>query len=63
MKTVEIIIKPDGRTTVQTMGFIGPSCREASNFIELALGQQITESLTTEFHQVQTTELHQQQRS
>ncbi len=63
MKTIEIIITPEGRTTVQTLGFIGPSCREASKFIELALGQQMAESLTTEFHQAQSTELHQQQRS
>ena len=51
MKTVEIIVTPEGRTTVQTMGFIGPSCREASKFIEQALGQRIAENLTTEFHQ------------
>jgi len=63
MKTIEIIVTPEGRTTVQTLDFIGPSCREASKFLELALGQRITESLTTEFHQAQTTGLHQQQRS
>jgi hypothetical protein len=63
VKTIEIIVTPEGRTTVQTLGFIGPSCRKASKFLELALGPQIAESLTAEFHQAQTTELHQQQRS
>ena len=63
MKIIEIIVTPEGRTTVQTLGFTGPSCREASKFIEQALGRQIAESLTTEFHQAQTAELHQKQRS
>jgi hypothetical protein len=63
MKIIEIIVTPEGRITVQTLGFTGPSCREASKFLELALGQQMAESLTTEFHQAQSTELHQQQRS
>jgi hypothetical protein len=39
MKTIEIIVTPAGQTTVQTLGFSGPSCRDASRFIEQALGQ------------------------
>ena len=50
-KTIEIIIKPDGQTSVQTRGFAGPSCREASRFIEQALGNTTGEQLTAEFHQ------------
>ena len=51
MKTIEIIISPTGQSTVQTKGFAGGSCRDASRFIETALGQRIGETLTAEFHQ------------
>jgi hypothetical protein len=54
MTKIEIIVTPEGRTTVQTLGFTGPSCRDASRFIEQALGQRIGEQLTAEFHQAET---------
>ena len=49
-KIIEIIVSPQGETTVQTKGFSGPSCREASKFLEQALGQRTDERLTSEFH-------------
>ena len=51
MKTIEILVSPKGDTLVQTRGFTGSSCREASRFIEQALGQPASETLTAEFHQ------------
>ena len=51
MKTIEIIVSPEGKTTVQTLGFIGPSCRDASRFIEEALGQRLVDQPTAEFYQ------------
>jgi hypothetical protein len=63
MKKIEIIVAPDGNTTVTTKGFAGQSCRDASKFIEQALGQRTNEQLTAEFHQTQSVEQHQQQRS
>lgn len=51
MKTIEIIVSPKGETTVQTKGFAGSSCRDASKFIEQALGQRTGGRLTAEFHQ------------
>jgi hypothetical protein len=60
---IEITISPKGESTLQTKGFAGPSCRDASRFIEQALGQQIGEQLTAEFHQVQPVEQHEQQQS
>ena len=62
-RTIEIIVTPKGKTTVQTLGFTGPSCRDASRFIEQALGQRATENLTTEFHQSVTLGQTQQQRT
>jgi hypothetical protein len=52
-RTIEIIVSPQGESTVQTKGFVGPSCRDASRFIEQALGQKTAEALTAEFHQTQ----------
>jgi len=63
MKTIEIIITADGRTSIQTLGFSGPSCRDASKFIEEALGQRIAENRTAEFYQEQAVDQQQQQRS
>jgi hypothetical protein len=62
-RTIEIIVNAKGETTVQTKGFAGANCREASKFVEQALGQQIGEQITAEFHQCQVAEQHQQQRS
>ena len=55
MKTIEITISPKGETKVETKGFIGGECREASRFIEQALGQRTGETLTAEYHQGQQT--------
>ena len=62
-KTIEIIVSPSGATTVQTRGFQGASCRDASRFIEEALGEKTGERLTGEFYQAAPVEQHQQQRS
>ena len=52
MKIIEIIISPSGETQVETKGFTGSECRDASKFIEQALGKQTSEQLTAEFHEV-----------
>ncbi len=61
-KTIEIIVKPDGQTIVETKGFTGASCRDASRFIEQALGQRQGEQLTAEFHQAASQQAENQQR-
>ena len=63
MTSIEIIVSPNGNTTVTTKGFAGQSCRDASKFIEQALGQRVDEQLTSEFHQAQSVTQQQQQRS
>jgi hypothetical protein len=50
LKTIEITISPTGQTSVETKGFTGAGCRQASEFIETALGQRTGERLTNEFH-------------
>jgi hypothetical protein len=53
LKTIEITVDPRGRTQVETRGFTGGSCREASRFIEEALGQRTAEQLTAAFYVAQ----------
>ena len=50
-KIIEITVAPDGATRVETKGFAGNQCQEASRFIEQALGKRTSEQLTAEFHQ------------
>jgi hypothetical protein len=49
-KLIEITVLPNGETRVETKGFTGSECREASKFIEQSLGQRTDEQLTAEFH-------------
>jgi hypothetical protein len=53
-KIIEIVVSPKGETIVTTKGFAGGECREASKFIEQALGQCTGERLTGEFYAQQT---------
>ena len=60
MKIIEITINPKGEAHVQTKGFAGADCQQASRFLEQALGQRKQEQLTAEFHQL-TISIQQQQ--
>jgi Protein of unknown function (DUF2997) len=62
-RTIEITVSPTGQTTVPTKGFAGSPCRDASKFLEQALGQQTSETLTAEFHQTAAVDQQQQQRA
>lgn len=62
-QTIEIIVSPNGETQVQTKGFVGASCREASKFIEDALGTHAGERVTPEFFQTHSVEQQARQRS
>jgi hypothetical protein len=53
MKTIEVTISSDGGSRVETKGFAGRSCLEASRYLEAVLGRRIAETLTSEFHEVQ----------
>ena len=50
-QTIEVVISPQGETRVETKGFAGSSCRQASQFLEQALGTAANEKLTAEFYQ------------
>ncbi|QDU05658.1 hypothetical protein V6x_53980 [Gimesia chilikensis] len=51
MKIIEIIISTDGQSRIETRGFTGSHCRDASRFLEGALGKVSSEQLTAEYHQ------------
>jgi hypothetical protein len=50
VKTIEITVSSTGQTSIETKGFSGAECRQASKFIETALGQRTDELLTGEFY-------------
>jgi hypothetical protein len=53
LKTIEITVSPMGETRIETKGFAGSECQEASRFIEDALGRKTREMLTAEFYQAE----------
>ena len=61
-QTIEILVSPAGESTVQTKGFSGGACRDASRFIEQALGERSSEKLTAEFYQPQAARAQVEQR-
>ena len=63
IRTIEIIVAADGKTTVQTRGFVGSSCQDASRFIEQALGSSTREQRTAEFYQTEPVEQSQKQQT
>lgn len=55
MKRIEIVVDAKGNSEVQTKGFAGSDCVEASRFLENALGKQISQRTTGEFYAQNTT--------
>ena len=52
-KRIEIVVDTKGQSKVETKGFAGNECVEASRFIEQALGQQTEMRTTPEFFHAQ----------
>lgn len=51
MKTFDILVRPNGETILETRGYSGEQCQEASRFLEQALGRTINEQRTAEFYE------------
>ncbi len=49
-RIIEITVSPTGETTVQTKGYAGADCLQASRFLEQALGTAVSDQKTTEFY-------------
>ena len=52
-KIIEIIVSPTGEARLETKGFAGGECKQASKFVEHALGVTAGERMTVEFHSSQ----------
>ena len=57
-RIIEVIVSPQGEATVQTKGYAGGDCLQASKFLESALGVTSRDSKTTEFYQTEATDQH-----
>ncbi len=61
MRLIEITVSPTGETTVQTRGYAGDECLQASRFLEQALGVVANDRKTVEFFHTESTRLTNQQ--
>ena len=60
-RVIEVTVSPTGETTVQTKGYAGGDCLQASRFIEDALGTSLRDRKTPEFYQSTEQQQHLQQ--
>jgi len=60
-RIIEVTVSPTGETTVQTKGYAGAECRQASQFLEQALGVTVQDRNTAEFYTEVETQQHAQQ--
>ena len=49
-KIIEIIVSPKGEAKLETKGFAGAGCQEASRAFEQAMGVKNNEQLTAEYY-------------
>jgi hypothetical protein len=59
-RVIEVLVSPQGETTVQTKGYVGGDCLQASKFLEQALGVAIADRKTAEFFQTNQTSQQQE---
>ena len=57
-RVIEVIVSPTGETTVQTKGYSGVDCLQASKFLEEALGVAKADQKTAEYFQDAAHEQH-----
>ena len=50
-RIIEVVVSLTGETTVQTKGYAGTDCLQASRFLEQALGVTTADRQTPEYHQ------------
>jgi hypothetical protein len=60
-RVIEVVVSPTGETTVQTKGYTGANCLQASRFLEQALGVTTAERKTAEYHQCEPAQQQLQQ--
>ena len=53
-RMIEVTVSPRGETSVQTKGYAGSACLQASKFLEQALGVTAVDHRTAEFYESQS---------
>jgi hypothetical protein len=49
-RLIEVLVSPTGEVSVQTKGFAGSDCLQASKCLEQSLGAESSDRKTTEFY-------------
>ncbi len=52
-RIIEVVVSPQGESTIQTKGYSGGECLQASKFLEQALGVATADRKTPEFYTAQ----------
>ena len=60
-RIIEVTVSPQGETIVQTKGYAGAECRQASQFLEQALGVTVQDRNTAEYYAEAQAQQHAQQ--
>ena len=60
-RITELIVTKEGQTTIQTKGYSGSTCIDASRWLEQALGIPTDDRKTAEFYETLSTDQHVQQ--
>ena len=60
-RVIEVKVSPTGDVTVQTKGYTGSDCLQASKFLEQALGVSLSETKSAEFYQAAAANQHLEQ--
>jgi hypothetical protein len=55
-RLIEVIVSPQGEVTLQTKGYAGGDCLQASQFLEQALGVVVKDQKTAEVYQREVTQ-------
>jgi hypothetical protein len=60
-RIIEVTVSPKGEVTIETKGYAGGDCLQASKLLEQALGVPSSDRKTAEYYGSSTTEQHVQQ--
>src|SRR5205809_1139425 len=60
-RVIEVTVSPTGETSIQTRGYAGADCLQASKFLEQTLGVPSAEHKTAEYYETQSEQQHVQQ--
>ena len=50
-RLIEVLVSPTGETKLETRGFTGAACQQATQALAAALGLAVSETLTAEYYQ------------